>query len=229
MAALVGALVELGYGVGYRVLDARHFGVPQRRRRVFILGLTPGGRAGAERAAEVLSVGSRCRRHPPTGIEAGEGAAEGAPCSPDGIVGQALSAKWSKQAGEPAGDEHHNLIRQTPDPDGVRAPDGMAGRPHDRGGVADTLRVGGRASGAGDSYDNTPWVAETYPTLRRGGHGDPGIGRDNDHERLVTGVGAMSDDGLPLGLDSHRYRCCGNGVVSSVAEWIGYRLTEALA
>jgi site-specific DNA-cytosine methylase len=45
---------------------------------------------------------------------------------------------------------------------------------------------------------------------------------------LVTGAGAVSDDGLPLGLDSHRYRCCGNGVVSSVAEWIGYRLAEAL-
>ena len=38
----------------------------------------------------------------------------------------------------------------------------------------------------------------------------------------------MTDD-LPLGLDSHRYRCCGNGVVSSVAEWVGLRLAEALA
>ena len=28
----------------------------------------------------------------------------------------------------------------------------------------------------------------------------------------------------PLGLDSHRYRCCGNGVVAPVAEWIGMRL-----
>jgi len=36
--AFLGALVELGYGFAYRVLDAQHFGVPQRRRRVFVVG-----------------------------------------------------------------------------------------------------------------------------------------------------------------------------------------------
>ena len=36
--AFLGALVELGYGFSYRVLDAQHFGVPQRRRRVFVVG-----------------------------------------------------------------------------------------------------------------------------------------------------------------------------------------------
>ena len=32
------ALGELGYGFAYRVLDAQWFGVPQRRRRVFVVG-----------------------------------------------------------------------------------------------------------------------------------------------------------------------------------------------
>jgi DNA (cytosine-5)-methyltransferase 1 len=36
--AFLGALVELGYGFAYRVLDAQNFGVPQRRRRVFVVG-----------------------------------------------------------------------------------------------------------------------------------------------------------------------------------------------
>lgn len=36
--AFLGALGELGYGYAYRVLDARYFGVPQRRRRVFVVG-----------------------------------------------------------------------------------------------------------------------------------------------------------------------------------------------
>jgi DNA (cytosine-5)-methyltransferase 1 len=36
--SFLGALVELGYGFAYRVLDAQHFGVPQRRRRVFVVG-----------------------------------------------------------------------------------------------------------------------------------------------------------------------------------------------
>ncbi len=36
--SFVGALVECGYGFAYRVLDAQNFGVPQRRRRVFVVG-----------------------------------------------------------------------------------------------------------------------------------------------------------------------------------------------
>lgn len=36
--AFLGMLAELGYGFAYRVLDAQYFGVPQRRRRVFVVG-----------------------------------------------------------------------------------------------------------------------------------------------------------------------------------------------
>jgi DNA (cytosine-5)-methyltransferase 1 len=42
------ALGQLGYGWAYRVLDAQYFGVPQRRRRVFVVGyLGDRRRAGA--------------------------------------------------------------------------------------------------------------------------------------------------------------------------------------
>lgn len=37
-AAFVGELVKLGYGVCWRMLDAQHFGVPQRRKRIFVVG-----------------------------------------------------------------------------------------------------------------------------------------------------------------------------------------------
>jgi len=40
--AFLGALAELGYGFAYRVLDAQYFGVPQRRRRVFVVGYLGG-------------------------------------------------------------------------------------------------------------------------------------------------------------------------------------------
>ena len=40
--AFLGALVELGYGFAWRVLDAKHFGVPQRRRRVFLVARDSG-------------------------------------------------------------------------------------------------------------------------------------------------------------------------------------------
>ena len=35
--SFLGALVELGYGFSYRVLDAQYFGVAQQRRRVFVV------------------------------------------------------------------------------------------------------------------------------------------------------------------------------------------------
>lgn len=37
-AAILSGFRECGYGFSYRVLDAQHFGVPQRRRRVFVVG-----------------------------------------------------------------------------------------------------------------------------------------------------------------------------------------------
>ena len=36
--AILGALAKLGYGCAWRVLDAQFLGVPQRRRRVFVVG-----------------------------------------------------------------------------------------------------------------------------------------------------------------------------------------------
>ena len=36
--SFLGAVAECGYGFAYRVLDAQNFGVPQRRRRVFVVG-----------------------------------------------------------------------------------------------------------------------------------------------------------------------------------------------
>ena len=48
--SIVGAMAELGYYLAYRVLDAQHFGVPQRRRRVFVVGCAGDWR----RAAAVL-------------------------------------------------------------------------------------------------------------------------------------------------------------------------------
>jgi hypothetical protein len=43
----------------------------------------------------------------------------------------------------------------------------------------------------------------------------------------VVGSFSQANDELnPEGMDSNRYKVCGNGVVSNVAEWIGVRLAE---
>jgi len=46
--SFLGAVAELGYGASYRVLDAQNFGVPQRRRRVFVIGHLGDWRPSAE-------------------------------------------------------------------------------------------------------------------------------------------------------------------------------------
>lgn len=61
--AFLGGLVELGYGFAYRVLDAQHFGVPQRRRRVFLVGYLGDWRP----AAAVLFERACLRRDPAPG------------------------------------------------------------------------------------------------------------------------------------------------------------------
>jgi DNA (cytosine-5)-methyltransferase 1 len=45
--SFLGGLAELGYGFAYRILDAQYFGVPQRRRRVFVVGCLGDWRSAA--------------------------------------------------------------------------------------------------------------------------------------------------------------------------------------
>jgi DNA (cytosine-5)-methyltransferase 1 len=71
--AILGSLVERRYGVAYRILDAQHFGVPQRRRRVFIVGrLGDDGRA----PSEVLALAQGVSGNLETGAQAGASVAD---------------------------------------------------------------------------------------------------------------------------------------------------------
>jgi len=80
-------LAELGYGFAYRVLDAQYvrtrghaWAVPQRRRRVFVVGYFGDWR----RAAAVLFDGESLSGNPAPRREAGQGIARGIELGPSG-------------------------------------------------------------------------------------------------------------------------------------------------
>jgi len=94
--SFLGALGELRYRWAYRVIDAQYCrvdgrwpkAVPQRRRRVFVVGCDlerdPRGR---ERAAEVLALGTGLRWH----LEESRKTRKAAPCNAEGGVG---AGRW---------------------------------------------------------------------------------------------------------------------------------------
>jgi len=57
---VIGTMADLGYSFSWRVLDAQYFGVPQRRKRVFIVGRRTGDGLSA---AEVLFKSEGLRRN----------------------------------------------------------------------------------------------------------------------------------------------------------------------
>jgi DNA (cytosine-5)-methyltransferase 1 len=59
-AVVLGTMADLGYSVAWRVLDAQYFGVPQRRKRVFIACR----RASSGSAGEILFKQQGVRRNP---------------------------------------------------------------------------------------------------------------------------------------------------------------------
>ena len=99
--SLLGGLGELGYGASYRVLDAQHFGVAQRRRRVFVVGCLGDWR----RAAAVLFERESLSGHPAPRREAGQGATYSTAPSLTG------SGRGTARAGESRGQDC--LIPQT--------------------------------------------------------------------------------------------------------------------
>jgi DNA (cytosine-5)-methyltransferase 1 len=66
---VIGTMADLGYSLSWRVLDAQHFGVPQRRRRVFIVGRRS---ADSTSPAEILFKSEGLRRDPSTSQQAGQ-------------------------------------------------------------------------------------------------------------------------------------------------------------
>lgn len=277
---LLSEMDELGYSVAWRTLDARYFGVAQRRRRVFIVAsLEP------NRAEQVLFECEGGCGHLAPSKQTREGVAGGAPDG-SGIAG-AITRRFSKEVNSTI--DEPLIVSPSPDPNGVRAVDGVARRVDDQQVVGYQTRVDEKNGNfslneakvanslsalwpSDTSHRSMTLIAPSESVLsfpsRFGSNanvtenqaqsmahsaGAPAVFRkssraqtNEDSETWVEGdvantlnsfdvgdvrtthaiVGGTQDEDalLPVGLDSHRYRCCGNGVVASVAEWIGRRI-----
>ena len=245
------ALAELGYLASWRTLDAQHFGVPQRRRRVFVCAVLDGD-PGAERLGEVFAVEQGSSGDSPasdpawpfTAAPVGEGAGHGGgrvvgalsgrsvtrldeQCVGGGqIVTASVTAKWAKGSGGPSGDEIQNVVWG-----GIQRTDIPIGVNPSNSEIAGTLpsnqQGGQRTTDIAGAY--------VYRKARRAHAVVTSTVRrltPMECERLMgwpdgwTDVPWRKKDVSP---DSRRYAACGNGVVAPVAYWIGARLAEVLA
>ena len=106
-----GAVFGPAREIAWRILDAQYFGVPQRRRRVFVIAS-----AGSRRSAEILFERQSQTRNPAAGAEAGQNPAAAAhagshwddPTNPHptlnqsgsgGIIGQSNQEIFSQRGG----------------------------------------------------------------------------------------------------------------------------------
>jgi DNA (cytosine-5)-methyltransferase 1 len=115
----LGALGELGYGFAYRVLDAQHFGVAQRRRRVFVVGYLGDWRVAAAVLFERESLqgnpkpSRKKREEVAVNVEGSVGEAGDVSCV-GGNLSPTVTSKWKTGYGGPSGsNETGNMVYAT--------------------------------------------------------------------------------------------------------------------
>lgn len=78
--SFIGAMASIGYGFAWRVLDAQYYGVPQRRRRVFVVAHSSGD---SRRAAKILFEPESLRGDTKASRKKGQAATTGSSSSVD--------------------------------------------------------------------------------------------------------------------------------------------------
>ena len=249
VAALVGTTVpvRLGQGrwntgladgggraVAWRVLDSRHFGVAQRRRRVF--ACVAFGGVAADRAGRALL--AKCEGvsgDSPSGRQEREGAAGGvADCVGVPSISGTVSSKWAKGTGGPSGDEVQNLVAQAYRKSRRPQSDQDAETWVDDG-DANTLNT----FDLGDTR-TTHAIVEQVGTLQSRTH--KGLNHENVRDgqavfnsygvRRLTPVECERLQAFPDGWtepavsDSARYKALGNAVTVNTVRWVLGRMLE---
>ncbi len=239
MGAVVGALGELGYGLAWRVLDAQHFGVAQRRRRVFFVGY----RGDAGRAGSVLFEPEGMPGDSEAGREArarvasrARGGAAGGRRWPARIASTLDAAFGDKQ-----GLENQHIDAGAPlfiVSDLVQVTSKHNRSTTRPGSPAPTLAATGRPAVFNwRGHDSAPADRHYAPCLDTCNAGSlatntPGVRRlmPLECERLQglpdgwTARGRKPDGTVYDVADGPRYKMIGNGGAVPVVEWIGRRI-----
>lgn len=219
-AAIIGGMVKLGYGIAYRVFNAEYFGVPQRRRRVFVVGYLGDWRG----AAEVLFEPACLRRDPPPSRGQGQRSAAGltAGSNPnsnaagrrreddENLIPVAFNFKASASQSMNPGQIAPTLDRSKPEGTAVAFAQNQLGEVR-TGKVVNTLNTNSNASGR-----NTPMVQENMAVRRL---------TPLECERLQGFPDGYTD--IPGSSDTGRYKALGNSMAVPVMSWIGKRIAAA--
>ncbi|WP_374387185.1 DNA cytosine methyltransferase [Brevundimonas sp.] len=250
--AILGGMVELGYGFAYRVLDAQFFGVAQRRRRVFVVGHLGDWRC----AAAVLFERHSLSGHLAPRREAGEGAAptigaSSGDWSRDNI-GESLVPFGLSTQQEPKWASDLSPTLTIPSKSGGGQPTAVAFALRGRdGGAMPEIEGHGERAGAlraasgGSSRDYVAFAQNTRDEVREMPYvgalaADPGMKqtsyiRGGSAVRRLTPRECERLQGFPddytlipyrkgMAADGPRYKALGNSMAVPVMAWIGQRI-----
>lgn len=241
----LGALGKLGYGWSYRVLDAQYFGVPQRRRRVFVVGCL----GGWQRAGAVLFERESLQRNPAPSRKEGERIADTLTVGANqysGFIGEPVTGTLTATYGEQSGQD---LMDMKGGLQPVAFTQNDAGRDATEG-LAPTLRSGGdgglpqQCVAFAQNTRNEVREMEVVGALAA----QPGMKqqsylRNGMHVRRLTPVECERLQGFPdnytripwrnkpaeLCPDGPRYKALGNSMAVPVMKWIGERIEQVQA
>ena len=250
-AIFLGEVAKLGYGFAYRVLDAQHFGVPQRRRRVFVVGCADGDWRSA---AAVLYDAKSLQGDLTSSRQKGE---EDSTLASFGLTNESRSVGRGIDESKPAGSltagmyHHASINNQCLGTNGhlimekkgiihaekIGPTMGASGPPYSRTG---NQRVEAEALVVQQGVDlfNQELTGDLHCPLRTaGGHGAPAMMEGSIVRRLTPleceRLQGFPDDyskipwkGKPAEEcpDSHRYKALGNSMAVPVMRWLGERI-----